>query len=392
MVKICFVTDDISQIGGIQRVTSVLVNELSQNSENEISILFTSPIDKAKLNVYKIEDTVNVYYTNYLYPKRYKYLINKMISKINTNIIKLSMQKLLIESYFPNKEILLYENFFKENPQDIIIGIGPKFSAKVSLLNLESKKIGWLHNTYKRYFEIPKKWLWNQEDIYKKLFNKLDELVVLSDFDKEEYDKYFDINSIRIYNPLSFMSEEKSKLNQNTLLFVGRILYETKGINLLLKIMSQIVKVKPNIILNIVGDGPDRNRMIDDIKSLKLENNILYHGGTSNVEDHYLNNSILLLPSTIEGFGLVVTEAMEYGLPVISFETEGPSEIIEDSVSGYLIPKFNIELFSEKILYLLSNPTRLKEMGESAAIRSNEFSSRNIVRQWEILFRNLINR
>lgn len=57
----------------------------------------------------------------------------------------------------------------------------------------------------------------------------------------------------------------------------------------------------------------------------------------------------------MDGFGLVVTKAMEFGIPVISFKTEGPSEIITNGLDGYLVNKYDIDMFSKYWFELLTN-------------------------------------
>ena len=113
-------------------------------------------------------------------------------------------------------------------------------------------------------------------------------------------------------------------------------------------------------------------------------------GNSEDFMKYYMQASIALLPSRQEGFGLVVTEAMECGLPVISFKTKGPSEIIEDGVNGFLIDKYDVVSFAKRIVMLCERPDLRKQMGENAARRAEDFSCHFIVGEWKILFERLM--
>lgn len=112
-------------------------------------------------------------------------------------------------------------------------------------------------------------------------------------------------------------------------------------------------------------------------------------GQTDNVASYYTEASIALLTSRKEGFGLVVTEAMECGLPVVSFKTEGPSEIIIDGENGFLIEKYDTEAFAKKIILLCNNKKMRYTMGQSAKQRASDFSINVIINEWSSLFTNL---
>ena len=136
------------------------------------------------------------------------------------------------------------------------------------------------------------------------------------------------------------------------MIFVGRLDYDLKGLDLLIQALS-IVKIEiPDFSLVMVGDGGGRERLENEIEKAGLKGNINMVGNSEDVMKYYMQASIALLPSRQEGFGLVVTEAMECGLPVISFKTKGPSEIIEDGVNGFLIDKYDVVSFAKRIVML----------------------------------------
>ncbi|MBM6862067.1 glycosyltransferase, partial [Clostridium saudiense] len=116
-----------------------------------------------------------------------------------------------------------------------------------------------------------------------------------------------------IYNPLSFRSEVKSDCKKNNILFVGRLVKQQKGLDLLIDAFKIIHNKQKDWNLNIVGDGPDKQWLIDKIHKENLINNTKIINVTNNMKKYYLDSSILVSTSRWEGFGLVITEAMECG-------------------------------------------------------------------------------
>ena len=126
------------------------------------------------------------------------------------------------------------------------------------------------------------------------------------------------------------------------------------------------------------------------IKKLNLENLVTILPFTQDVLNRYLKHSIFILSSRHEGFGLVLTEAMECGIPCISFKCKsGPSEIIEDGIDGYLINEQNIDDMAEKIIYLAKNTHIREMMGKKAKENVKRFSEDIIILKWTTLFNNL---
>ena len=97
------------------------------------------------------------------------------------------------------------------------------------------------------------------------------------------------------------------------------------------------------------------------------------------------------MTSKYEGWGLVITEAMSYGIPVISYDCPfGPKEIIQDGINGFLVNSGDEEILAQKISFLMENPVIRKEMGFYAKKRSQDFKIDIIMIRWEDLFNYLI--
>ena len=153
---------------------------------------------------------------------------------------------------------------------------------------------------------------------------------------------YYDISHIRV----------KQNKKEFIVLFGGRLSIYHKGIDILIKVINEVIKANTNIKFHIFGSGEDGQKLVKELSD-KYPSNVKYLGFISNdhVENEYLNASLYIMTSRIEAFPLVVLEAQAHGLPVIAFNIKGPNDIIKNDFQGKLIKPFKIEDFAEEILY-----------------------------------------
>ena len=97
----------------------------------------------------------------------------------------------------------------------------------------------------------------------------------------------------------------------------------------------------------------------------------------------YHSASIYAMSSRFEGLPMVLIEAQSCGLPCISFDCpEGPADIINDGVNGFLITPNDIESFSEKLLLLMKDEKMREDFGNKAFENSLKFSTAEIAKKW----------
>lgn len=104
----------------------------------------------------------------------------------------------------------------------------------------------------------------------------------------------------------------------------------------------------------------------------------------------YKSCDLFVFPSYIETFGIVLVEAMAAGLPIIAFEVEGCKDLVQTNVNGYLLELDNIELFSEKIMYLMANEDIYNRFRESNLEKAKLFSWEIIVDKYTDVYKSLI--
>lgn len=390
-MNICFLTDNIFSLGGVQRVVSVLANELSKN--NNIDILCVSDRNKIDRKIYNLSENINVEIDACIFQKnffqKFKSKFGRIINE-NTNVFNnKKMLNILTDIYFPKciRERII--NKLNSKNYDIVIGVEGIFSVLLAIVSndLNAKTIGWQHNSFDAYFNTKKRYYWRQAQIFEYYIKNLNEYVVLTDYDKKKVDEKFKIDSKRIYNPLSFNSEKKSNLDNNTILFVGRLVEKQKGLDLLIKAFNIVAQKNKNWVLKIVGEGPDKNKLIKMIDEYNLNDRIILENFTNDIKKHYLDSTIFVSSSRWEGFGLVLTEAMECGLPVISFANSGPNEIInKNNVNGILVEKDNFESLAYNIINLIENKNEILKFSNESIRRAKDYSLESIVNNWYVLF------
>ena len=152
--------------------------------------------------------------------------------------------------------------------------------------------------------------------------------------------------------------------NKKVIGVVGRLRSE-KGHSVLLKAFGDIVKILPNSVLLIVGDGPDRVNLEEMAKELGIHGHVKWLGQRVPEEVHELYSimDIVAVPSLFEGFGFTAAEAMAVGKPVVASNVEGLSEIVQHGVNGLLVPPGDKNALSGSTIQLLSDPTRAALMG-----------------------------
>lgn len=160
--------------------------------------------------------------------------------------------------------------------------------------------------------------------------------------------------------------------NTNVMLFVGRISDE-KGVNELPYIYSRVKKEIPRIQLVIAGKGPEESRLKEQIPEAKFLGWVEH----SSLPDIYSAADMLILPSRFDTFGNVIVEAFACGCPVISYNTKGPKDIIENEKSGYLVN--TKEKMAEAIISHFKNVKNIKTMKEAASARAEDFTADSII-------------
>lgn len=188
-----------------------------------------------------------------------------------------------------------------------------------------------------------------------------------------------------IPNPLTKTadSETISLLTNKNIVFVGRLSAE-KGVMRLLRIWESASKQLPEYTLSIYGEGPAKAEMKEYINKHYIDR-VEFKGFCNNLKDIYTHADLLLMTSDTEGFGMVLIEAMYYGVPCISFDCPvAPKEIIADA--GITVPAFDEQTYANDVISLLSDNQRLRALQQKSIARARDYYIDKIVQKWLALF------
>jgi teichuronic acid biosynthesis glycosyltransferase TuaC len=158
------------------------------------------------------------------------------------------------------------------------------------------------------------------------------------------------------------------KPKDNTLVLSVSNLINIKGIDYNIKAIHTLNKKYPYLRYKIVGDGIEKNKLVELVNDLKINEHIEFHGRKSHLDvmSYMAECDIFSLPSWNEGFGVVYIEAMAHGKPVIGVKDQGIDGVITHMENGMLIKPKDVDSLVEALDFLLSHPEEAKAMGERA--------------------------
>jgi len=153
------------------------------------------------------------------------------------------------------------------------------------------------------------------------------------------------------------------------LLFVGRLV-ERKGVHLLLDALATLPPGR-RVVLNVVGDGPDRAKLRERAERLGLGGRAVFHGfvTTEELQRRLERCDAFVLPAVIdakgdtEGLGVVLLEAMSYARPVIASAAGGIVDIVRDGRNGFLVPPGDAAALAGAIGRMMDDPAAARELG-----------------------------
>jgi glycosyltransferase involved in cell wall biosynthesis len=187
----------------------------------------------------------------------------------------------------------------------------------------------------------------------------------------------------------------KSKKNKKTLvpsfLYLGR-LKPYKNIDVAIKAFKEVLTKYPKAILNIAGDGENRDTLIKLTQDLGLSKSVIFLGKVSEEHKHQLLASswIMVQPSDMEGWGITVIEANTYSTPVIASDTAGLRDSVQDGKSGILVPPRDSDLLAKAMVDLVKNSKRRRLLSKNALEWSKQFSWKRSTKEFLAVIRSNI--
>lgn len=359
-MKLLYITNGINGSGGLERVLAVKASLLAEEYAYEVHILVLNHQDENPFYAFSPKITfhsISVSGNPMKYISQYQKGIKTIVNQIQPNIISVCDDGL--KGFFIPKIV--------------------KTEAKIIYERHVSKLIEAKENEgmYKQSW-IKMKWF-----LMEQLAKQFSRFIVLTEGNKKEWTSLQNICVIP--NPLPFQSDKISNHKNKIVICVGKISFQ-KGQDLLEKSWELVHKKHPEWELHWYG-----KENIEFLNTRNLKNNIRYFLPERKIQEKYLDSSIYVMSSRFEGFGMVLIEAMEFGLPCVSFNCDyGPSDIIQNGVDGYLVEKENIEELADRLITLIEDEELRKQMGIRAKENVQRFNALEIVAQWDQLFQELV--
>lgn len=360
-MNVAFIHSGFSNSGGIERVVSIIINEMSKRED---------------YRVISIE---------FLNDNRQCVEINDRVLRVPLYQAPLSMTKAVTTGHIIQKT----KKILKENHVNIVVGCGALYFpiAVVAGKLSGARSVCWEHtnpkvcNDYKfqkqiRYFGL----------------KHSDANVLITESAKKYYDSVKQKKNVLIYNPVDdklFAEHNTYDTHSHKIISVGRLCY-AKNYDLLIKIAARILAKHTDWSWDIYGGGEEYERLQKLISGTSVSDRLSLKGNALNIYELYPQYSFLVMTSRYEGFPMVLLEAAAKSLPLVSFDIEtGPNEIIVDGVNGYLIEPGDSDAMIEKIDALISNSEKRKELSANVHDTALKFSVERICKQWYKLFENM---
>lgn len=381
-MKIVYLFRSLAIMGGAEKIIIDKMNYFADNFHYDISVITYEQGEHPI--VYPLSSKVKHINLNFPFYKLYKYNILKRAwlflkmkydfqktVKEQINLIKPEITICTTYSYIDISTILgLHDKSYK---------IIESHSAKRSIGKADNFKVNGFKKLLASIFDY----------YYFKMISKCTALITLTHNDAKEWKNLKSI--VVIPNMLNYYPEKIRQLSENKRIITAGRLVKQKGYDLLIDAWKTVHEKYPEWILDIYGEGEDRNTLLEHININQLEKSIIIHEPTTDIYNKYMESSIYVMSSRWEGFGLVLAEAMSCGIPCISFDCpHGPSDIITEGEDGLLVENGNVKQLAKKIGHLIEREDLRKQMGEKARENIKKFLPSNVMPQWSELFQKLL--
>lgn len=395
MKKILFYTPFITIGGGVQKVTADYVNLLTERGY-EVDLIVDFNMGE-EVEIYKLPKNIQFQYIKSEKVSNLIYFFRTLGKKNKLFNFPLYALMIIFDFYYFHTKV---KNIVRDGKYDYTISFYQFLPAYLTNIK-SSKHIIWLHGSVEHFFGGIKNLF---KKSYEKKLNKYDYVITIADEMKEQLEIFYPNLSKdkikRIYNPFDFEeiykkiddvntlnNEEKELINDDFICTVGRLDEGQKDFITLINAYEFLYKnnsIKEK--LYIIGDGPNKNDLVNIVKQKNLEQNILFLGKKLNPYIWMRKAKIFILSSKFEGLPTVLIEAMTCEAFVISSSCKtGPKEILCDGECGDLFEVGNIQALANKIEYALNDNEYRLNKTIKAKERIKEFDKEVVLKEIQIL-------
>lgn len=385
---ICFWANSMFKLGGEQRVTTQIANALvRQGYQVTIIIKHNEPVNYGLLG---LSTQVNILFNkNFGYDFRLN--CTKRMEKLRTLNRKTGLfyhfPKLIKRFFCSQKLEQNLISIINNNNFDFVVGVaGDRSFILASIAHkIKPKIIAWQHMNFDAHFVAPHTRYTKEQKFIAPLLHKFEHIVVLAQHDVTLFAKHYGVKATFIANPKSFLCNECAPLTSKQIVSIGRF-EKVKNFNLLIEAFALFFQTHPDFYLKIYGSGPLEHALQSQIDALNLGNAICLNKPTSSVKEALLNSAFFALASKSEGFGMVVIEALECGVPIVAFDVLNTNQVIKHNYNGLLAVPFCVQDFANKMAELADDAQLRNKLAQNtkASIANCEIDA--VICHWNNLF------
>lgn len=222
------------------------------------------------------------------------------------------------------------------------------------------------------------------------IYSQYDQFVCLTNEDLQAWH----LSNARAIPNFSSLGAEETKVRSHVddgsrqIVVVARLAPQ-KRIDLMMQIWQRLKPDFPDWHVKVLGDGFEADRLRALCIEMGLESTFLMPGAVRDVRPELVASDLLCLTSEYEGFGIVLIEAMQLGIPIMAFEYVGVHDIIRDGYDGYVVPFGDIDAYVSRLRQLMTSATERARLATNAKQSVRKFDKEHVMQQWDTLFRTL---
>ncbi len=392
-IAICNVQEFNPTIGGIERVSVSLATQLIACG---VSIIFVS----CRRSPYSEDYTLPA--PQFFLPNDADYAEENITAL--TDILKKEQVDIILNQ---NAHSQLFNKFCAKVKQKSglplisVLHFCPDMRIRANRNRMDFKFFNWKQLSVIALRDIATRWpfrfftMYPHRKLYKHLYEISDRTVLLSE---KYFHSFMHIAGVEdstrlcaINNMLSFpyKRQENFQEKKKQILFCGRFSPQ-KNPYRALYVWKQLQEELTDWEFVLIGDGPFKKRLKELSSELGLQRTRFL--GFQNPVSYYKESSLMLLTSNYEGWGLVLTEAMQHGCVPIAFNSfDSITDVIEHKKNGLLIPPFDVDKMAQEILSLIRK-NEIPQYADEANKKVEKFTPENIGTEWLELFQEVLYR
>lgn len=382
MMRIAYVTDCIARIGGVERILADKMNYLADEMGYEVHLITSSQGQHP-----------------FSFSLSEKIIYHDLDARFHVQYQYRHLRRMWVRWNIHRKFRKNLERVVGEIDPDVVIASTYCYGEDLCRLKCRARKVveshcarsftgmndGVVRNAFmQRLFD------WQRIRSERILERKCDVFVALTSGDAEEWKQARKVrvipNIVPVLPPVPGVVGSARRV-----IAAGRLEYQ-KGFDLLVDAWAMVAQRYPDWSLDIFGKGSRELALKRQIEKSGLQELVRIHEPVTGIRQEYGKSDFLVLSSRYEGFGLVLVEAMQTGIPCVAFDCPyGPSDIIRDGENGLLVKNGDVEALAEAICRMIGDEELRMRCGRKAQADALQYAPEVIMAQWDKLFKELVN-